>query len=80
MEILDIGYTYIVTWSDLKHLALFDCKLEIFYICIAFHSNLETDYDPEYLDSKLEMQYLLSGKFQKENSYIFGKLINQISL
>ena len=45
---------------------------------MAFHSNLETDYDPDYkLDSKLKMQYLLSGKSQRENNYIFGKLMNQ---
>ena len=45
---------------------------------MAFHSNLEADYDPDYLDSKLKMQYLLSGKCQRENNYIFVKLMNQI--
>ena len=62
-----------------KSLTLFDCKLEMYftYICMAFHSNLEADYDPDYLDSKLKMQYLLSGKFQRENNYIFVKLMNQ---
>ena len=45
---------------------------------MAFHSNPETDYDPDYLDSKLKMQYLLSGKSQRENNYIFVKLMNQI--
>ena len=44
---------------------------------MAFHSNLETDYDPDYLDSKLKMQYLLSGKSQRENNYISGMLLNQ---
>ena len=44
---------------------------------MAFHSNLETDYDPDYLDSKLKMQYLMSGKSQRENNYIFVKLMNQ---
>ena len=44
---------------------------------MTFHSNLETDYGPDYLDSKLKMQYLLSGKSQRENNYIFGKLMNQ---
>ena len=44
---------------------------------MAFHSNIETDYDPDYLNSKLKMQYLLSGKSQRENNYIFGKLMNQ---
>ena len=44
---------------------------------MAFHSNLETDYDPDYLDSKLKMQYLLSGKSQRENDHIFVKLMNQ---
>ena len=48
------------------------------YICMAFHSNLETDYDPDYLDSKLKMQYLLSEKSQSEHNYVFGKLMNQI--
>ena len=43
---------------------------------MAFHSNLETDYDPDYLNSKLKMQYLLSGKSQREDNYIFGKLMN----
>ena len=28
---------------------------------MTFHSNLETNYDPDYLDSKLKMQYLMSG-------------------
>ena len=33
-----------------------DCKLEMYftYICMAFCSSLETDYDPDYLDSKLK--------------------------
>ena len=44
---------------------------------MAFHSNLETDYDPDYLDSKIEMQCLLSGKSQIENNYILVKLMNQ---
>ena len=44
---------------------------------MAFHPNLETDYDPDYLDSKLKMQYLLSGKSERENNYIFVKLMNQ---
>ena len=44
---------------------------------MAFHSNLEKDYDPDYLDSKLKMQYLLSGKSQRENNYTFGKFMNQ---
>ena len=44
---------------------------------MAFHSNLETDYDPDYLDSKLKMQYLMSGKSQRENNYIFVKLMDQ---
>ena len=44
---------------------------------MALHSNLETDYDPDYLDSKLKMQYLLSGKSLRENNYIFVKLMNQ---
>ena len=44
---------------------------------MAFHSNLETDYDPDYLDSKLKMQYLLSGNSQRENNYTFGKFMNQ---
>ena len=44
---------------------------------MALGSNLETDYDPAYLDSKIKMQYLLSGKCQGENNYIFGKLMNQ---
>ena len=62
-----------------KSLTLFDCKLEMYftYICMTFHSNLETDYDPDYLDFELKMQYLLSGKSQLENNYIFGKLINK---
>ena len=62
-----------------KSLALFDCKLEMYftYICMAFHSNLETDYVPDYLDSKLKMQYLLSGKSQRENNYIFVRLMIQ---
>ena len=62
-----------------KSFTLFDCKLEMYftYIYMAFHSNLETDYDPDYLDSKLKMQYLLSEKSQRENNYIFGKLMNQ---
>ena len=47
------------------------------YICMAFHSHLETHYDPDYLESKLKMQYFLSGKSQRENNYIFGKLMNQ---
>ena len=47
------------------------------YIYMAFYSNLETDYDPDYLDYKLKMQYLLSGKSKRENNYIFGKLMNQ---
>ena len=36
-----------------KSFTLFDCKSGMYftYICIAFHSNLETDYDPDYLDS-----------------------------
>ena len=45
---------------------------------MALSSNLETDYDPAYLNSKIKMQYLLSGKSQRENNYIFGKLMNQI--
>ena len=44
---------------------------------MAFHSNLETDYDSDYLDPKLKMQDLLSGKSQRENNYIIGKLMNQ---
>ena len=46
---------------------------------MAFHSNLETDYDPDYLDSKVKIQYLLylSGKSQRKNNYIFVKLMNQ---
>ena len=62
-----------------KSLTLLDCKLEMYftYICMAFHSNLETDYDPDYLDSKLKMQYLLYGKSQRENNYIFVKVMNQ---
>ena len=62
-----------------KSLTLFDCKLEMYLhtFFMAFHSNLETDYDPDYLDSKLEMQYFLSGKSQRENNCIFGKLMNQ---
>ena len=47
------------------------------YICMEFHFNLETDYDPDYLDSKLKMQYFLSRKSQRENNYIFVKLMNQ---
>ena len=46
-------------------------------ICMAFHSYLETDYDPDNLDYYLEMQYLLSGKLQSKNNYLFGKLMNQ---
>ena len=63
-----------------KSLTLFDCKLEMYftYICMALHSNLKTDYDPDYLDSKLKMQYLLYGKSQRENNCIFGKLVNQV--
>ena len=51
----------------------------MYFTCVymAFHSNLETFYDPDYLDSKLKMQYLLSGKSQRENNCIFGKLMNQ---
>ena len=62
-----------------RTLTLLDCKLEMYftYICIAFYSNPETDYDPYYLDYKLRMQYLLSGKSQRENNYISGKLMNQ---
>ena len=65
--------------SQTEPLTLIDCKLEMYftYICMAFHSNLETDFDPEYLDSKLKMQYPLFGKSQRENNYIFGKLMNQ---
>ena len=33
---------------------------------MAFHSSLETDYDPDYLDSNLKIQYALSGKSQRE--------------
>ena len=47
------------------------------YICMVFHSNLKTDYDSDYLDSKLKMQRFLSGKSQRENNYIFVKLMNQ---
>ena len=44
---------------------------------MAFPSNLETDYDPDYLDSNFKMQYFLSGKSWRENNYIFGKLMNK---
>ena len=44
---------------------------------MALYYNLEADYDPDYFNSKLKMQYLLSGKSQRENNYIFGKLMNQ---
>ena len=44
---------------------------------MAFHSYLETYYDPDNLDYYLEMQYLLSGKLQSENNYLFGKVMNQ---
>ena len=44
---------------------------------MAFHSNLETDCDIDYLDSKLKMQYLLSGKSQREDNYIVVNLVNQ---
>ena len=44
---------------------------------MALHSNLKTDYDSDYLDSKLKMQHFLSGKSQRENNYIFVKLMNQ---
>ena len=47
------------------------------HIYMAFHSNLETDYDPDYSDSKLKMQHLLSGKSQRVNDYLFGKLMKQ---
>ena len=62
-----------------KSLTLFDRKLEMYftYICMAFHSDLEIDCDPDYLDSKIKMQYLLSGKSQRENNYIFVMLMNQ---
>ena len=43
---------------------------------MAFQSNLETDYDPDYLDSELKMQYFLSGKSEKKY-YTFVKLMNQ---
>ena len=57
MEVLDLGYTYIILCSYLvgpqKSLTLFDCKTEMYFtfICMVVHSNLETDYDPDYLDS-----------------------------
>ena len=54
IEILGIGYTYVVTWSVLKkYLTQFHCKSEMYfiYILVAFPSNLETDYDPDYFDS-----------------------------
>ena len=62
-----------------KSLTLFNCKLEMYftYICMVFHYNLKTDYDSDYLDSKLKMQHFLSGKSQRENNYIFVKLMNQ---
>ena len=46
---------------------------------MVFHSNLKTDYDSDYLDSKLKMQHFLSGKSQRENNYIFVKFMNQRS-
>ena len=48
---------------------------DVFYIYL--YGIPFTDYDPDYLDSKLKMQYLLSGKSQRENNFIFVKLMNQ---
>ena len=36
-----------------KSLTQFNRKIDMYFtcICMAFHSNLETDYEPDYLDS-----------------------------
>ena len=55
---------------------------------MAFHSNPGTDYDPDYLDSKLKMQYLLSvlgeskliqiTNFKNSNRNLFGLMASII--
>ena len=51
MKILDY-WVYLCSYlvRSQKSLTLFDCKLGMYftYICMAFHSNLETDYSPDY--------------------------------